>query len=55
MPLAAQDKPAPMPADTLLFILTGLYGQPAIDKLLADMANNDGEEVNQNGSTKKAG
>jgi len=56
MPLVVENERAPMPAETFLFIVTGLHGQAAIDKLLADMANEiDGKEVTPNGSAKKAG
>ncbi len=56
MPLVVENESTPMPAETFLFIITGLHGQAAIDRLLADMTNDiNGKEVTQNGSTKKAG
>ncbi len=44
MPLVVKNEPVPMPADTFLFIVTGLHGQPAIDKLLADIMNDCSEK-----------
>lgn len=37
MPLRIQNTPAPMSPDTFFFILTGLHGRQATDRVIADM------------------
>lgn len=37
MPLRIQNTPAPLSPDTFFFILTGLHGRQATDRVIADM------------------
>ena len=39
MAMITKNESVPMPPETLLFILTGMHGQPAIDMLLSTMTN----------------
>jgi len=51
MPLDIKGERAPMTAETFLFIITGLYGQAAIDAILSDMSKEEKREEGLNEHT----